>query len=107
MKMLCLLFVLFIAAGCVGDDDPVAPTNFALAIDNRVATSYDVYRATAATGPFTKVGHALSGTTYWIRGLDVGTTYHFRLVPPGSTADQFHFERSIASSGADVVWVVQ
>jgi len=107
MKMFCLLFVLFIVAGCGGDDDPVAPTAFALAIDNRVATSYDVYQAGSSAGPFVKVGYALSGVTYWIRGLEIGKTYVFRLVPPGSGADTFHYERSVSSAGPDITWIVQ
>ncbi len=107
MRIWCLFIVLLVLSAC-GEEDTVAPaTTFALAIDNRVATSYDVYRATSATGPFTKVGHALSGMTYWIRGLDVDTTWYFRLVPPGSGTDVFHYERSVSSSGEDVVWVVQ
>ncbi|MCZ7557864.1 MAG: hypothetical protein M5R41_15810 [Bacteroidia bacterium] len=106
MKVFLILITLFLLA-CSGDEGTAPATTFAVAIDNRVATSYDVYHATAQEGPWKKIGHALSGMTYWIRGLDTGVTHYLRLVPPGSAADQFHFERSATSTGADVVWVVR
>jgi hypothetical protein len=106
MKFFLLLLALF-AVACSSDEAAAPATTFAVAIDNRVATSYDVYHATAQTGPWNKTGHALSGMTYWIRGLSTETIHYLRLVPSGSDAGQFHFERSAASTGADVVWVVR
>jgi hypothetical protein len=106
MKILLLFLALFVVA-CAADEAAAPAATFAVAIDNRVATSYDVYHATAQDGPWKKIGHALSGMTYWIRGLDTGVTHYLRLVPSGSDAGQFHFERSAASTGADVVWVVK
>lgn len=106
MKVFLLVITLFMVA-CSGEEAAAPSTTFAVAIDNRVATSYDVYHATAQDGPWKKTGHALSGTTYWIRGLSTGLTHYLRLVPPGSEAGQFHFERSASSTGADIVWVVR
>jgi kumamolisin len=43
------------------------------------ATSYAVFRATSASGPFTQVGSAMTTTSYVDTGLVDGTTYYYEV----------------------------
>jgi fibronectin type 3 domain-containing protein len=43
------------------------------------ASEYDIYRATSATGSYTKLGSTL-GTSYTNTGATAGNTYYYRVV---------------------------
>lgn len=68
------------------------------------AASYNVYRATADTGPFTLIASGQTGTTYTDANVTNGVNYYYRITSVGSKESaQGHVVEDMPS--ADIVYV--
>lgn len=68
------------------------------------ATSYNVYRATAATGPYTLIASGITGTTYTDAGVTNDVNYYYRISAVGSAESAMgHVTEDMPS--ANIVYV--
>ena len=68
------------------------------------ATSYNVYRSTAATGPYALIASGVTGTTYTDASVTNDVTYYYRISSMSAVESaQGHVVRDIPSANAVIV----
>jgi hypothetical protein len=68
------------------------------------ATSYNLYRSTAAAGPYSLIASGVTGTTYTDAGVDNDVMYYYRISSQGTVeSKQGHITADMASANLVIV----
>lgn len=109
MRWMLLILVLF-AVGFLSacdEDDPTEVVKWDLTINNNSDNIYDIYQDTDLIGhEFTSAGQVGAQSSKVLHDRVTTVGYTFRLVPVGQAVENFDFETTVSSNGADQSWSV-